>query len=158
MGTEQGCGCVRFVDPLARLFRSPARTQTAEQRAVGRGSRRRQRRLAIGAKRSATTLSVSIALVLALPAAAQVHVECNSWRRLSEDQKLQTIDRTIEDLVSGSRGREYTSINRTQTQRCLERHRNQMADDFDELCSQGTRAGRADLDRVFRSYVWSCAR
>jgi hypothetical protein len=101
---------------------------------------------------------VAVAFALAFPAAAQVHLECSSWRRLSEDQKLQTIDRTIEDLVSGSRGREYTSINRTETRRCLESYRNRMIDDFDELCSPGTRADLQALDRTFRSYVWSCAR
>jgi hypothetical protein len=97
-------------------------------------------------------------LVLALPAAAQVHLKCGSWRRLSQDQKLQAIDGTIADLISGSRGREYTSINRTETGRCLESHRNRMVDDFDELCSGGTRADLQALDRTFRSYVWSCAR
>jgi len=108
--------------------------------------------------RSATSVCVALALALAFPAAAQVHLECSSWRRLSQDQKLQTIDRTIEDLISGSRGREYTSINRTETGRCLESHRNRMVDDFDELCSRGTRADLQALDRTFRSYVWSCAR
>ena len=101
---------------------------------------------------------VAMVLVLAFPAAAQVHLECSSWRRLSQDQKLQTIDRAIEGLISGSRGREYTSINRTQTGRCLESHRNRMVDDFDEICSRGTRADLEALNRTFRSYVWSCAR
>jgi hypothetical protein len=100
---------------------------------------------------------VCVAMMLAFPSAAQVPLECSSWRRLSEDQKLQTLDRTIEDLISGSRGREYTSINRNQTRRCLESHRSQMVDDFDELCSRGTRADLQALNRTFRSYVWSCA-
>jgi hypothetical protein len=105
--------------------------------------------------RSAMLVCVAMVFVRALPAAAQVHLECSSWSRLSQDQKLQTIDRAIEDLISGSRGREYTSINRTQTRRCLESHRNQMVDDFDELCVRGDRQA---LNRTFRSYVWSCVR
>ena len=105
-----------------------------------------------------SALLACVALAFAFPAAAQIHLECSSWRRLSQDQKLQTLDRTIEDLISGSRGREYSSINRTETGRCLERHRNRMIDDFDELCSRGTGADLQALDRAFRSYVWSCAR
>jgi hypothetical protein len=100
---------------------------------------------------------VCAATVLAEPAAAQLHLECSSWRRLSQDQKLQTIDRTIEDLVSGSRGREYASINRTRTRRCLESHRHQMVDDFDDLCGRGMRADLRALNNTFRAYVWSCA-
>jgi hypothetical protein len=100
---------------------------------------------------------VAVAFALPFTAAAQVHFECRSWTRLSQDQKLQTIERAIEDLVSGSRGREYTSINRTQTGRCLERHRYQMIDDFDEICSRGMGADLGALDKTFRSYVWSCA-
>jgi hypothetical protein len=107
--------------------------------------------------RSATSVCVALALMLAFPAAAQVHLECRSWTRLSQDQKLQTIDRAIGDLVSGSRGREYTSINRTQTRRCLESRRYQMIDDFDEICSRTTRADLQALNQTFRSYVWSCA-
>jgi hypothetical protein len=110
------------------------------------------------ATRSATSVCVALVLTLAFPAAAQVHLECGSWRRLSQDQKLQAIDRTINDLISGSLGREYTSINRTETGRCLKNYRYQMVDDFDELCDRGTRADLQALNRTFRSYVWSCAR
>lgn len=107
--------------------------------------------------RSATWVGVALAFAVALPAAAQLNLECSSWRRLSQEQKLQTIDRTIDDLISGSRGREYASINRTRTRRCLESYRLQMLDDFDELCSQGVRADLQALNKTFRSYVWSCA-
>jgi hypothetical protein len=55
--------------------------------------------------------------------AAQVQLECGSWTRLSQDQKLQTIEHAIADPVSGFLGREYTSINRTWTGRCLKSHR-----------------------------------
>jgi hypothetical protein len=100
---------------------------------------------------------VAVTLALALPAAAQAQLECPSWTRLSQDQKTQTIEGAIEELVSGSRGREYTSINRIQTRRCLESHRYRMIDDFDEICSRTTRADLQTLNRTFRSYVWSCA-
>ena len=158
MEKEQGAGRLRFLGLLAWLFRSHAGAQIAEERAVDRDRRRRRRRVVTSGTRSAMLVPVAMALVLALPAAAQLHLKCSSWRRLSEDQKLQTIDRAIEDLISGSRGREYTSINRTQTRRCLESHRNRMVDDFDELCGEGMRADRGALNRTFRSYVWSCAR
>jgi hypothetical protein len=132
-------------------FRGPAQVAGGHMErgwAVGMTSRRG----------SSMLVCVAIAFLLALPAAARVQLECSSWKRLSEDQKLQTIDRAIEDLISGSQGRGYTSINRTQTRRCLESCRNQMADDFDELCSRGMRTNLQALNNTFRSYVWSCVR
>jgi hypothetical protein len=153
MERKQGVGILCSLDPRARLFRSRARARSAEQRAADCDAR-----LVTSGKGSSMLVCVAIALLLAFPAAARVHLECGSWKRLSEDQKLQTIDRAIEDLISGSRGREYTSINRTQTRRCLESYRNQMADDFDELCSQGMRTNLQALNNTFRSYVWSCVR
>jgi hypothetical protein len=71
--------------------------------------------------------------------------------------KLQAIDGAIEALISSNRGREFTSINRTRTRRCLESYRDQMVDDFDEICRQGMRVGLGALNDTFRSYVWSCA-
>jgi hypothetical protein len=153
MEKEQGIGSPRFLDPRARLFRSRGRAPSGEPRAADRDPRP-----VTSGKRRSMLVCAAIALLLAFPAAAQVHLECSSWRRLSEDQKLQAIDRAIEDLISGSRGREYTSINRTQTRRCLESYRNRMLDDFDELCSRGMRTELDALDNTFRSYVWSCVR
>jgi hypothetical protein len=153
MEKGQGIGRPRFLDPRARLFRSRGRGSSGEQRAADRDPRP-----VTSGKRRSMLVCVAIALLLTFPAAARVHLECSSWRRLSEDQKLQTIDRAIEDLISGSRGREYTSINRTQTRRCLESYRNQMVDDFDELCSRGMRTELQALNNTFRSYVWSCVR
>ena len=105
----------------------------------------------------AMLVCVALVLGLAPPAAAAVQLKCGSWSRLSADQKLATIDRAIEDLISGSRGREYTSVNRIQTGRCLENHRSQIVDDFNELCSRGMRTGLDSLNETFRFYVWSCA-
>jgi hypothetical protein len=99
----------------------------------------------------------AVVLLLSFPAVAQVEHKCGSWRRLSPDQKLQAIDQAIENLVSSNRGREFTSINRTRTRRCLERHRDQMVDDFDAICSEGMRVGLGALNDTFRSYVWTCA-
>ena len=152
MEKGQGVGRLRFLDLLARLIRSRVRAQTAEKRAADR-----DRRLVTGGGRSAMLVYVAMLLGLAFPAAAQVDLKCSSWRRLSVDEKFATIDRAIDDLVSGWRGREYTSINRTQTGRCLESHRGHMVDDFDELCSRGMQTGLGALNETFRSYVWSCA-
>jgi len=152
MEKEQGIGSPRFLDLRARLFRSRGRAPSGEQRAADRDPRP-----VTSCKRRLMLVCVAIALLLVSPAAAR-DLECSSWRRLSEDQKLQMIDRAIEDLISGSRGREYTSINRTQTRRCLESYRNQMVDDFDELCSRGMRTELHALNNTFRSYVWSCVR
>ncbi len=96
------------------------------------------------------------ALAFSSPAVA-LDFECRVWTRLSHDQKLETLDRTIEDVLSSSRGRAYHSINRTQTQRCLESNRDRMIDDFDDICSRGMRASMNALNETFISYVWSCA-
>jgi hypothetical protein len=89
--------------------------------------------------------------------AAALDFECRWWTRLSYDEKLETLDRTIEDVLSSSRGRAYRSINRTQTERCLESNRDRMIDDFDDICSRGMRASMNALNETFVSYVWSCA-
>jgi hypothetical protein len=133
MENEQGVRRVRLLGSVARPFRRHGRA------------------------RSAVALCAAMVPMLAVPAAAQVHLDCSSWKRMSEDRKLQTVERAIEDLVSSSRGREYTSINRTQTRRCLESRRDQMITDFDELCGRTGRADLQALNRTFRSYVWSCA-
>jgi hypothetical protein len=106
---------------------------------------------------TARWIALASSILLASPAAA-VDFECSGWTRLSEDQKVQAIGRAIQDVVSSSKGRQYTSINRTQTRRCLERQVYPMLDDFDELCSRGMRADMQALNTTFRSYVWSCAR
>jgi hypothetical protein len=89
--------------------------------------------------------------------AAALDFECRGWTRLSYDEKLATLDRTIEDVLSSSRGRAYRSINRTRTQRCLESNRDRIIDDFDDTCSRGMRASMNALNETFISYVWSCA-
>jgi hypothetical protein len=103
-------------------------------------------------------LALVCSLGLTLPAAKQLDFQCSRWTRLSADQKLQAIDLAIEDLISSSRGREYPSLNRVQTKRCLERSRDGIVDDFDEICSRGMRADLQALNKTFRSYAWSCAR
>jgi hypothetical protein len=105
---------------------------------------------------AALWLAPVLALAFSFPAAA-LDFECRSWTRLSYDEKLETLDRTIEDVLSSSRGRAYRSINRTQTQRCLESNRDRMIDDFDDTCSRGMRASMNALNETFISYVWSCA-
>jgi hypothetical protein len=110
-------------------------------------------------KRSTAALWIALlcAVLLASPAGAQARIRCGSWTRLAENQKLQTVDGLIEDVISSSAGREYVSFNRTLTKRCLEGYRYQIADDFDEVCSRGMREDMQVLNRTFKTYVWSCA-
>lgn len=102
-------------------------------------------------------IALACSVLLALPAYAQVRLGCGSWKNLHLDGKLQTLDRMIEDALSSSAARRYTSLNRTRTRRCLEDLRGGMVDDFDEACSRGMQADMQVLNRIFKNYIWSCA-
>jgi len=108
-----------------------------------------------------TVLLVALACLglLAYPADARsTDMRCSSWTKLTEDQKLQTIEGLIEDAISSSAGWKYDSFTfkRARISRCLERYRTQLVDDFDALCAQRTRADLQAMNRTFRTYTWSC--
>ncbi len=97
--------------------------------------------------------------LLAYPADARsIDMRCSSWTKLTEDQKLQTIDGLIEDAISSSADRKFDSFTfkRARISRCLEHYRPQLVDDFDELCAQRMRADLQAMNRTFRTYTWSC--
>ena len=107
-----------------------------------------------------TVLRVALAcsVLLAYPADARsTEMRCRSWTRLAGDQKLQTIDRSIEGAIRSSAARQYVSLNPTRIKRCLEPYRQQVVDDFNELCAQRMRADLQAMNRRFRTYTSSCA-
>ena len=85
------------------------------------------------------------------------NLKCSTWNRLNDDQKLDAVDRMIDDAFRNASGRRYPYLNRTRIQRCLEPYRDQLVDDFEELCGRGQRADLEAMNRTLRTYTWSCA-
>ena len=101
--------------------------------------------------RIAATLLV---LLIAVPVGAS-GIRCSTWDRLDPNQKSQEISRLIDELVQGSRGRNF-NVNRAAVARCLERQSLNIQYEFDDICSEGKRANLQALNRALKSYVWSC--
>ena len=110
------------------------------------------------ARRSWLASSALLAGVLILsvgvahPAGA---ITCRQWARLGPDQRLATVDRMIENAVGGSGGRQY-QIDRGGIGRCLYWEAENIGYDFDRACSDASTAGMQALDKIFKSYIWSC--
>jgi hypothetical protein len=100
----------------------------------------------------ATVLSVSVILTAASPALA---TSCQQWRRMGEDQRWDRVYRMIDDAIAGQRGRQYQA-NRAAIGRCLERQVESMYYDFDDTCAEAETAGSQAINRIFKSYIWSC--
>lgn len=93
-------------------------------------------------------------LVTALPVSAR-GIRCSTWDRLGPTEKSQEISFLIDELVQGSGGREFR-VNRASISRCLERQSRNIQYEFDDICSEGKRAGLQALNNAMKSYVWSC--
>ena len=93
-----------------------------------------------------------LSLGVARPAGA---ITCRQWTRLGPDQRIATIDRMIENAVGGSGGRQY-QVDRYSIGRCLAWEVENIAYDFDGACADASSAGMQALDKIFKSYIWSC--
>jgi hypothetical protein len=102
-------------------------------------------------RRTVTLASLALSM-FATPAAA---IDCHKWKQLGLDQQEAAVYNLIDTTVSGSRGREY-QVNRGGIQRCLERNVINIANDFDDTCSNARSAGMQALNKVFKNYVWTC--
>jgi len=91
-------------------------------------------------------------LFFAAPASA---IDCQSWSRLGTGQKSGAIDRMIQDVISGQKGRSY-ELNRNAISRCLHSRVRDIEIDFDDACSSSRTSGMQALDHIFKSYAWSC--
>ncbi len=100
----------------------------------------------------AAALAVSVVATATSPAFA---TSCQSWRRMTDSQRWNRIYRMIDDAIAGQRGRQY-QVNRAAIARCLERHVESMYWDFDDTCADSSRAGGQAINRIFKSYIWSC--
>ena len=102
--------------------------------------------------RSTARLVSLVLIFFAAPAAA---INCRAWERLGPDQKEAAVYDLIETTVSGSRGRQY-QVNRGAIERCLQRSVRNIAHDFDDTCADSRRASMQALNKLFKSYIWSC--
>ncbi len=69
---------------------------------------------------------------------------CDRWRRLDADEKATTVQRMIDDALSGNRGRSY-DVNRDAIARCLRSRAAEMATAFDDVCSSSRTASGTGL-------------
>ena len=109
-------------------------------------------------KISDSLFAVACSLLLAYPADARsADMRCSARTSLTEGQRLQTVDQLIEDAIRSPEYRKYVSFDRARIRRCLERHRPQLLDDFDEPCARRNRSDLQAMNRTFKTYTWSCA-
>ncbi len=99
-----------------------------------------------------TTLLVALVLCGASPAHA---TSCSDWNRLYENQKVPTVYSMIDAAVAGSGGRSM-GVSRSAVARCLERRAEEISYAFDDTCGDARTAGMQAVNRVFKSYIWSC--
>lgn len=92
-------------------------------------------------------------LASASPASA---IDCHEWLRLGDDQKMAAIDGMIGELVGSSGKVRQYDVHRGAIGRCLGQNAVQMSYEFDDVCSDSRSADMQAIQRVFKSYVWSC--
>jgi hypothetical protein len=98
-------------------------------------------------------LGLALGVVLAVPASA---TNCRAWLRLNPAQREAAVLGMIDDALGSNRARQY-SVNREAIARCLLSNGYQMMTGFDDVCSDSRTADMQAINRVFKSYVWSCA-
>jgi hypothetical protein len=95
-----------------------------------------------------------IALVAWAPAAGAI--DCSGWDRLTEDQKIGKIGSMIESHMNSNVGKRYTSENRPAMRRCLYDFAEEIRDQFDGACAEGSSAALDAFDQIFDRYFLSC--
>jgi len=97
---------------------------------------------------------VLIALVAWAPTAGAI--DCNGWDRLTDDQKIGKIESMIESHMNSNVGKRYTSENRPAMRRCLYDFVEELRDQFDGACAEGSSTGLNEIDQIFDRYFLSC--
>jgi hypothetical protein len=104
-------------------------------------------------------ISWAAALALGLVAAAShaATLGCREWLRLGDDEKMAAIGGMIGDLLGSSGKVRQYDVHRGAIGRCLNESSVQMSYEFDDVCSDSRSADMQAIQRVFKSYVWSCS-
>ncbi len=80
---------------------------------------------------------------------------CQEWNRMSDSRKWDRIDRMIDDVISGQKGRSY-QVNRNAIARCLTDYSQDMFLDFSDLCADASTASMSAIRAKFKNYIWMC--
>ena len=97
-----------------------------------------------------------VLLLLSLPLPADA-TRCRQWDRMGPAQKEATIQGLIDGLARNNSVRQ-TGVNLVTVRRCLEGKAWRIQDEFDGACARGMSESLDVLDRIFKSYAWSCIR
>ncbi len=102
-------------------------------------------------------LAASLAVIFALLRAPTAQaIDCPTWSQLWPRQRFAVLDVMVRDAVADSGARSYR-IDRGTLGRCLESHTRSIAADIDVSCGEAPGSGVLAPNRVFKSYIWSCA-
>ena len=101
-----------------------------------------------------TAAGFALGFVLAVNSASAM--SCRHWLRLNAAQKEAKVHAMIDDALRSNRGRQY-DINRGAIGQCLGANASQMAANFDGVCSDSRSADMQAINKVFKTWVWSCA-
>lgn len=83
-------------------------------------------------------------------------INCQRWSRLSDADKLATIEAMIDNAIASNKGRSY-EVSRAAIGRCMHRLARDIQFDFDDTCVDARTASSSALNSLFKSYIWSCA-
>jgi hypothetical protein len=97
-----------------------------------------------------------LALGLVAAATPASAINCREWSRLDIPQKEAAIDGMIADMLQGQRVRQY-DVQRGALGRCLSEQAYRMELAFDDACSDSRTADMQAIQRIFKTYVWSCS-
>ena len=108
------------------------------------------------ALRALRSLTGGLALGLVAAVTPASAIDCREWSRLDVSQKEAAIDGMIADMLGGQLVRQY-EVRRGDLGRCLSERAYQMQLDFDDVCSDSRSADMQAIQRIFKTYVWSCS-
>ena len=107
-------------------------------------------------KSTPLTCAAVLLLTLSLSDSADA-IRCRQWDRLGPAQKEATIQGLIDGLARNNSVRQ-TNVNLVTVTRCLNGKAYRMQDEFDGACARGMSESLDVLDRIFKTYAWSCIR
>ena len=100
-------------------------------------------------------LIMAASVALATPAHA---MRCSDWTSFDAEQRDVALRTAYRQLLASNKAKAWTSVNKSQIERCLIRATPLISIDFDDACAQGNRASLQVLDEILLDYARSCVR
>jgi hypothetical protein len=97
---------------------------------------------------------ILVLIIFTFPAYA---LRCNQWTDLAAEDRKQTLKGLIRELLDSPKASGWTSMNKSRIEQCLIQQTSQIEIDFNEVCSQGTKAPMDGLDETLLRYGQACA-